>query len=284
MRALLLSLVLVCFSTPPLWAWGAEGHVVVCRIADEYLTPAARAQIKDLLDSRPIYDSKLCNWADYIRSSAVLTRKYKNHSTWHYINIELSIKPEDHRVDLAEDHVISAIAKFRKIIIDPTISKDDRKEALFFLIHFVGDLHQPLHCCHRKEDRGGNLQLIRSFRGQVDPKLNLHRVWDVDLFKVEKQNLSALDFANRLIGEITEEERKSWAKGSSGDWVWESHVVASKSVYQFADGTPLPARDQPAADLTDENYIKANTPVVRSQLKKGGVRLAMLLNEIWAEK
>ena len=284
MRASILSLVLACCSAQPLWAWGAEGHVVVCRIADEHLTPTARAQIKDLLDNRPIYDSKLCNWADYIRSSAVLNRKYKNHATWHYINIELATKQADHVVRMEEDHVISAMARFRKVLTDPTISKDDRKEALFFLIHFAGDLHQPLHCCHRQEDRGGNLQLIRSFRGQVDPKLNLHRVWDVDLFKYEKQNLTALDFASRLLGEITEVDRKKWATGGPSEWVWETHVVASKSVYQFTNGTPLPPRDQPAVDLTEDNYIKANSPIVRSQLKKGGVRLAMFLNEIWAEK
>jgi len=195
----------------------------------------------------------------------------------------LKQKMEDFRPDESGDHVIGAIEKFQRIVTDGNASKDDRKEALLFIIHFVGDLHQPLHCCHRDEDRGGNLQLVKSFCGATEAKLNLHWVWDTHLLKAEKGEVTREDFATRLLGEISEDQKTEWRKGTVRDWVCDSHCVATKTVYCFADGQALPARDQPAVELTDENYAKANRPIVREQLKKGGVRLAKLLNDCFPE-
>jgi len=285
-----------CFASP-CFAWGEDGHVIVGKIAEAYLNPTARAKVNDLLDNRSIGDPRLSTWADLIRSSGVLNRKYKNNDRWHYINIELKAKAEEFKPDDSGDHVVGAVEKFAKVLKDckqplllvasgvaEPMVKEDRKEALLFVIHFIGDLHQPLHCCHRDEDRGGNLQLVKSYAGMTEPKLNLHWVWDTHILRAEKADLSREEFATRLLGEISEEQKTEWRKGNVRDWVWDSHCVAAKTVYVLADGQALPPRDQqPAVELTEDNYGKVNRPVVREQLKKGGVRLAQLLNDCFPE-
>jgi nuclease S1 len=283
MRHALAAFLTLIVAAPSCLAWGEDGHVVVCKIAEANLNSAAKAAVKELLDDRSIADPRLCTWADLIRSSGALNRKYKNNDKWHYINIELTSKAEDFKPDPAEDHVISAIERFLKVVADTTVSKDDRKEALLFIIHFLGDMHQPLHCCHRNEDRGGNLQQIKSFCGQTETRLNLHWIWDTHLLKAEKGELTVEDFAARLLSEITDDQRNCWRKGTVKDWVWDSHTIAVSTVYRFADGKALPPRDEPAVELTDENYAKANRAIVREQLKKGGIRLAKVLNDCFPE-
>jgi hypothetical protein len=283
MRTFVLAATMVAASASPGLAWGEDGHVIVGRIAETYLCPTARATVRDLLDDRSIGDPRLSTWADLIRSSGALNRKYKNNDRWHYINIELKVKADDFRPDASGDHVIGALERFQKVVMDRSASKDDRKEALLFIVHFIGDLHQPLHCCHRDDDRGGNLQLVKSFCGQAEPKLNLHWVWDTYLVRAEKGELTPEDFATRLRDEIAEDQKLQWSKGSVRDWVWDSHSVAVDTVYRFANGEPLPPRDRAPVELTEINYAKANRPIVREQLKKGGVRLAQFLNGCFPE-
>jgi nuclease S1 len=283
MRLATAALVAVIVSSSSCFAWGEDGHVIVGRIAETYLCPAAKANVKDLLDDRSISDPRLSTWADLIRSSGALNRKYKNNDKWHDANIELKEKAETFKPDDSGDHVVGAVEKFQKVLMDTTATREDRKEALLFIIHFVGDLHQPLHCCHRDEDRGGNLQLIKSFCGTTEPKLNLHWIWDTHLLRAEKGEITREDFATRLLSEITEEQKTEWRKGTVKDWVWDSHCVAVRTVYRLTAGGDMPARDQPAVELTDDNYAKANRPIVREQLKKGGVRLARILNDTFPE-
>jgi hypothetical protein len=268
-------------------AWWEDGHVVVARIAETYLTKEARAGIKDLLDEnregeRAISDVRICTWADLIRSSGELNKKYPKNDTWHYINIELKVTEADYKPDDDNNHVVGAIERFKKVLKDPKAEKQDRKEALYFLVHFVGDMHQPLHCGNREDDRGGNLQPIKSVFGKAESRLNLHKVWDGHLVAAARGDLSVDDFAKRLGEEIKEADRTKWSKGDAKAWAWESHAVCVERVYVFTDGKPLPKRDAPAVELTDENYMKANAPFVREQLKKGGIRLAAVLNECFA--
>lgn len=264
--------------------WADDGHVVVCKIAEAYLKPAARAAIQELLDERPISDPRLCVWADLIRSGATYDRKYPSHRTWHYVNLELQEREEDYDPKQMKDHVLEAIPRFAKIMNDPSRSKEDRKEALLFVIHFVGDMHQPLHCSNRADDKGGNLQPIKSFRGETENRLNLHWIWDTHLFKAERGELSNEDFVKRLLAEITEKDRETWASGDSYAWGWESHLIGVNEIYRFTDGTILPLPDEPVAELTDENYIQRKLPIVRTQLKRGGVRLASVLNAAFEAK
>lgn len=271
----------------PASAWWEDGHIIVARIAESRLTKESQTGIRELLGDnaegeRAISDSRICNWADLIRSSGALNRKYPKNDTWHYINIEIKVKKEDFKLPEDNDHVIGAIERFRKVLKNPKAEKQDRKEALYFLVHFVGDMHQPLHTGNREDDRGGNLQPIKSVLGNTEERINLHKVWDGYILKAERGDLSNGDFAKRLIEEIKPEELEKWVKGKVADWAWESHTIVVDRVYKFSNGKDLPARDRPAIDLTAENYVKSNRPIVREQLKKGGVRLAAVLNECFS--
>ena len=267
------------------WGWGEDGHVIVSRIAEAHLKPAARAAVKELLDDRSFSDVRICTWADQIRRSAVYDRKYKNHPLWHYINLELKVEEADFKPAEDNDHVLGAIERFRKVLADRQATKEDRKEALMFVVHFMEDFHQPLHTCHRAGDRGGNLQPIKSFLGGVEEKSNLHKIWDVDLVKAIRGDLNNDDFAKRLLEEIKDDDRKKWGEGDVKKWIWESHQIGVKTVYKFTDGADLPKpKAETAAELTEENYVKEKRPIVREQIKKAGVRLAQVLNETFEEK
>lgn len=276
-------------ASSPASAWWEDGHIIISRIAESRLTKEAQAGIKDLLGDnaegeRAISDSRICNWADLIRSSGALNRKYSRNDTWHYINIDINMKKEDFKLPDNDNHVIGAIERFKKVLKDPHASKEDRREALLFLVHFIGDLHQPLHTGFRDGDRGGNLQPIKSVLGKAEDKLNLHKVWDGHILKAERGDLTNDDFARRLVEEIKNDDCEKWCKGEVADWVWESHAIVVERVYKFSDGKKIPKRDEPAVELTAENYIKANQLIVRGQLKKGGVRLAKVLNECFEAK
>ena len=280
---------LLVFLASPTQAWWEDGHVIVAKIAENYLTPEARAGIKDLLGDnregeRAISDVRICTWADLIRSSGELNRKYPKNDTWHYINIELKMKQEDFKPSADGNDVIGAIERFKKVLKDPKAEKQDRKEALLFLVHFLGDMHQPLHTGNREDDRGGNLQPVKSVGGKPESKLNLHKVWDGYLVNAIKGDLTNEDLVKRLLDEIKDADRTKWEKGDVKQWVWESHAIVVDRVYKFSDGNELPKRDAPAVELTDTNYMKENQPFVREQLKKGGVRLAVVLNECFAVK
>jgi nuclease S1 len=283
-RCCLLSCFLPCLVPVTGYGWGTDGHIITSRVAEAYLTPATRAVLKDIFDDRSFSDVRICTWADQIRRSAVYDRKYMNHPTWHYINIEIKEKQADFMFPAGPDHVLGAIERFRKDMVEPTLSKESRKEALMFVIHFVEDFHQPLHTCHRNDDRGGNLQPIRSCLGQATPKLNLHSVWDTSLVDAVRGQLTNDDYAKRLIEEIKEDDRKKWLEGDLKGWIWESHMIGVQSVYRFADGKELPKPDGESVSLTEENYVKQNRPIVRDQLKKAGVRLAKMLNDAFDAK
>jgi len=290
-RCLLFTLAVIVSAASPSFAWWEDGHIIVAKIAEKHLSKEAQTGIRELLDGpegeRAISDSRMCNWADLIRGSGQLNRKYPKNDTWHYINIELQQKRDDSwKADEKGNDVIGAIERFKKVLADTKADKQDRKEALLFLVHFVGDMHQPLHTGNREDDRGGNQQPIESIivngkaaKDNFGKPHNLHKVWDGHLVDAIRGGLTVNDFATRLNDEMTDDERDAWKKGTVTDWVWDSHQITLDRVYKFTDGTDLPARDKPAAALTEENYMKANEKFVRPQLKKGGIRLATVLNE-----
>ena len=131
-------------------AWGGEGHQLVALIAEEHLTPAARAAVKELLDGGNISDAEVASWADEIR------RERRETSPWHYVNIPHDADHFDRARDGRDgDNIIDAIQRETKVLADKTQPREKRVEALKFVVHLIGDLHQPLHCVDRNGDRGG---------------------------------------------------------------------------------------------------------------------------------
>ena len=181
-------------------AWGNEGHQIIALIAADRLTPAARSEVADLLggDARNSMDSASM-WADYIR----LTRPET--APWHYVNIEIAAGGYNAATDCpAENCVVAQVEKDARIIADHQLAKPVRAEALRFLIHFVGDLHQPLHCADNR-DRGGNEVGVLIGAEQT----NLHAVWDTDVVAALGQDPSQT--ASALEAQMTPKDEAFWS-------------------------------------------------------------------------
>lgn len=245
-------------------AWGNEGHQVIALIAADRLTPSARVEIADLLggDARQSMENA-STWADYIR----LTRPET--APWHYVNIEISASGYNAATDCpAGDCVIAQVEKDARIIADRQLAKPVRAEALRFLIHFAGDLHQPLHCADN-HDRGGNEVGVLIGAEQT----NLHGVWDADV--VAALGRDPEQAASALEAQITSDDVASWGRGSVADWANQSFGVAKRVVYaglRGQGGTEAPI-------ILPQDYAARMRPVTATQLERAGVRLALLLNE-----
>jgi hypothetical protein len=242
----------------PLMGWGPEGHSLVARIAEAQLTPLARARVKEILGPDKSMAS-VASWADEVRRSRAES------GPWHYIDIPIDQPHLDMARDCPKgDCVIAKIADLRKTLRDPDSTPEQRREALMYLIHFVGDMHQPLHCSDNN-DRGGNGVRVVFF----DRQTNLHSVWDSGL-------VGRLGTEDQLFPGLSKESArraKKWSKGTVEDWAEEAHRASQKVVYgklpKVAAGTPVPL---------GAAYEKVADPLVRVQLEKGGARLAAVLN------
>ncbi|HLY61663.1 MAG TPA: S1/P1 nuclease [Terriglobia bacterium] len=255
-RALLVACALVLASTSTL-AWGPEGHRDIGAIVEKNLKPETLAAIKAMFGP---YDTlaAVSVWADDIRD------EHPETGPWHYIDIPLIASSIDMNRDCRNgDCVIAKIHEFEAVLKNKSADPTARRDALKFLVHFVGDLHQPLHC-EDNGDKGGNtVQVI--FFGQP---MNLHAVWDGGILRREK--VYGLKLASDLNGRITPAEKTAWARGSIEDWAMEGHALAVQVAYGR-----LPHEATP--NLGDD-YFNAALPVVELQIEKAGVRLASILN------
>ena len=266
-----LPFVLLVVSQPSLaFGWGGAGHQIVALIAEDHLSPQAKSGVKELLGDAHISDAEVASWADQVR------RERSNTGPWHYVNIPHDADSFDRARDGHDgNNVVDAIEKQAKIVADKSATREERAEALKFVVHFVGDIHQPLHCADRNGDKGGNARLV--FYPGARRAVNLHSVWDTSLLRDAMNGQRVLDYAGALDKRITESQRKEWTKGTPEDWANESHRAAVDHAYAGvpADGVP--------PTITRE-YIEANEKVVNEQLEKAGVRLAETLNRCFADR
>jgi hypothetical protein len=267
-------------------AWGRQGHEITGRIADKFLDEKARAAIGELLKGhqyQSLADGRMNSRADAVRSSAEFRRKYNGMAEWHYINIDVAADPD--RLDLARfrgdgNNVIDAVLKLREILKDKTKPVQERREALFFICHFVEDLHQPLHCADREKDRGGNLVRVR-LPGDGGRELNLHAVWDTPLVEVAMGSITAADYAGRLTNGLSVEQRRELQKGSVEDWVVEGYKIAREKVYKDK-GVALPT-DRDTRHTLSADYVLEGSLVVEGRLTRAGLRLAQFLNDTFKD-
>jgi len=246
----------------PAYALGPEGHEVIARIAADNLSPAAHLRISQLLGGDAptlmVLDS---NWADEIRADRPET------TNWHFVNIEIGSKGYDPRRDCARDDcVVAQIAHDVAVLRDPKTPHAAKLDALRFLIHFVGDLHQPLHAADRHDKGGNNLVVLLNKR-----RTNLHRVWDEDL--VEALGPDVNQVAGGIEAGLSPQDKAKFASGTPADWANESFTVAAKEIY---------ARIPPRGPVRlPRDYGNREKAVVRLQLARAGIRLATLLNGIY---
>jgi len=159
-------------------------------------------------------------------------------------------------------------------LADKSASKEDRAEALKFVVHFVGDLHQPLHCAERNKDKGGNGRLV--FFLDRKKAVNLHQVWDTQNLLSDKGKLKIADYAEKLSAKIGKADIAKWKSGTATDWANDSHRVAVEKVYA---GVPVDG----APPKLGTDYVEKNAIVLEEQLEKGGIRLATVLNRAFGK-
>jgi len=249
----------------PAHAWGGAGHRIVCGIAWARLTPQAHTMVAHLLgsnDEKTFADA--CVWADSIRSERPET------SAYHWINIPAGMGGMDMARDcgdVAARCAPWAIAHFAAVLTDRGTTDATRSDALKFVMHFVGDLHQPLHA-GRPEDRGGNGVTVDFFGdvGTAERANNLHSVWDSQILRRANRTWPAS--SQWLVSELAPDEAQAWETLDVVGWTNESYRLCEDYVY----GRLNP--DHRIRDL----YYRPALGIVEVRLQQAGVRLAYLLN------
>ena len=264
-RTVVLVLSLAVAFPPRAGAWGPQGHRVIARVASERLTPAARSAIKELLHADDTL-LDIADWADH-EGHEVFPRS----APWHYVNIAIS-DPHyaDGRDSKRSDNVVRQIDHFRKILADRSQPKADRQTALLFLVHFVSDVHQPLHVGDNR-DRGGNLTQVRFFEDGT----NLHQLWDSGLIRRIGGNDQI--WAGRVERAITPQTEQAWSRGTPESWADES-LQAAKLAYKDLKGEP---RSVESGISLGESYVKQVEPILIDQMARAAVRLAEELNAVF---
>ncbi|MBK5269615.1 MAG: S1/P1 nuclease [Bacteroidia bacterium] len=259
-KKIFLSTLLFCFSYSAM-AWGLTGHRVIGAIAESYLTAKAKMAVSAILGNESIAMS--ANWADFIKSDST----FNYLSPWHYFNIDQGKTKSEFMNLLRQDTATDAYTKINFLIKElknKQLPGDKKLMYLRLLIHIVGDIHEPLHV-GQFDDLGGNRVKVTWF-GEAS---NLHSVWDEKL--IESQKLSYTEYSN-AINYTASKQRREWQKQPLSEWLFESYQIAG----QLYNGITQP--DQ----RLSYRYNFENLEILNQRLLKAGVRLAGILNQIFA--
>lgn len=262
-RTLKIFLAILMFYFPlKAMCWGQYGHRIVAEIADSYLTPKAKAEIKKILGNESI--AMVSNWADFVKSDTA----YKYLDTWHYVNFEKNLSYAQVKEVLKSDtgkvnDAYAAITFLTKELKKKTLPLAKKKMYLRLLIHIVGDVHQPLHVSP-VGSTGGNDIKVQWF----SQASNLHRIWDSDL--IEQQQLSYTEYA-KYLNHTTEAERKKLQAEPVSKWLYDSYMIAQTLHNEVTEANPR----------LGYRYNYDHIALLNQQLLKGGVHLAGLLNSIY---
>jgi hypothetical protein len=251
------------------FAWGPEGHRIVGDIAETRLTPTARLRVKKLLGNDDL--AAVAVWADEIKGERPETYG------WHFVDIPMDAsefsevrdcyRPDEKHAYTSRDHhncVVDRITMFKRILADRNALRQDRVEALKFLVHFVGDVHQPMHSMG--EARGGNDIHVSEFGSTQCGKYpcNLHFAWDSGL--IEHAGISEKRYVARLNELIASRKLIVQAGGTPAKWANESFLLAKK--VWLNDGGAV-----------DETYYENDIGIVNRRLALAGIRLAGMINQ-----
>lgn len=278
LQALFAALALLLFPSPAA-AWWEYGHQTTAEVAMKLVKPRTRQSILWLVRRQKVLETPTCPartieeasvWPDCIKT---LGDRFSYAYMWHFQDVDIC-KPFDLKEPCAGGNCISTqIARAQRMIADRELPVRDRLMALAFLVHFVGDLHQPLHGSEHDGDQGGNK--IKASYGFI-PRTNLHSIWDGLL--ADRAISTPPGGAGGIISQVSPEQRAEIAQGTLQDWSRESWEMAKTKVYGSVIpnpcGTPVPDRV-----MVDQAKIQELIPVLRLQIAKGGIRLARLLDE-----
>jgi nuclease S1 len=258
--SVLVLIVFNCYSLPA-YAWGVNGHIIVAMIAEQNIDPVTLTQIHQILgDGVSLGD--VANFADDDRND------HPERYNFHFVDIpknkDAYKASRDCKMKPRGDCVLAALLRFRAQILSPNTTPDDRAVALKYIIHLVGDMHQPLHCSDNN-DRGGNNVSVSWFGEQT----NLHKVWDSRI--IDRPQLTNDQFVQGLIDGSNAQEMAEMRNGTMLQWTLESHRLARESAYVI-----------PANGKLSSAYYKRSWPIVDKQLLRGGMRLARVLDWLFA--
>jgi len=312
LRGLVVALVCACtfsfFIAPAAWAWGCKGHQTAALIAEKHLTPEAKQFAQKLLTENPV-DPKLnrycggatrdamadaATWADDVRGE-------RKNGPWHYIDIPRGSKRGPLEPFCGKDGCVTrAITEQLAVLKDENADSAKRADALRYVIHFVGDLHQPLHTI-TNADEGGNCVPLKYMRRNVHEHYhsfspNLHGIWDGAIPERDSEGADPAEYADTLDA-LFAAEAGGWQKAGIHleDWVWEGFDAAENTVYgnlkprvaveanvevhACTDDNNIGERLLKQNILADESYEVKAEPVVEKRIAEAGIRLAMMLND-----
>ena len=274
MKSIVFAALLASFPLAQAHGWGQEGHSIVAEIAQHRLDDATLGKIRALLkselpdlDNAAISLASIASWADDYRADHPQT------AGWHFVNIPYGQTTYDPAKVCPDNNcVIAAIDRFKKVLADCSKTPQERADALKFLVHLVGDVHQPLHVADRtdaytrKHDEGGNKVEVTFF----GKPMTLHELWDTGIIMRTVYawgsyvtRLETTWFPGRDLGGLQ--------GGTPADWALEAHKFAHDVAYDYPDGGVLATQ-----------YLAKSSPVVDRQLALAGLRLAVLLREAMA--
>lgn len=310
--ALLVVFAACVFNCPRVLAWGCDGHQTVALIAKQNLNPHALAMVTQILQDNPI-DPSLYRYCkpvatDPIVDAATFADDYRDKhpetAPWHFIDIPRGASKGTFVCDSA-GCITLALAAQIKILQTPGASPADQALALRLIIHFAGDIHQPLHCT-TNNDRGGNCVPVNFF-GKLPKKTsttaesyadNLHGVWDTDLVERIENGKTVEEFADSLDTKY-KPQFASWQTAGINfdDWAWDSHEDAESKAYgklnkKIPIETPAPVTTCADANHISTRMLALNEKVgpsyqskvnamMQEQIARAGFRLSMILNQIW---
>jgi hypothetical protein len=236
----------------PAFSWGPIGHRTVALLAEKELDYSNIKRLREILDNHTL--PMVSTWADEMRSD----ESFKAMSNWHYVNID---NPKDFKPDTVQGHALKAIDEQCAVLKNKKSSKEQKAVAVKWLVHVIGDLHQPLHS-GMASDRGGNSVILPWF----DKVTNLHAIWDDHM--IDDRKLSFTEQTDFLLPLITKEHRNK-ASDKPVDWVLET-LALRDIVYSYPKKTTV---------KWEYDYMFKTKKILDEQLIKGGLRLAHTLNK-----
>lgn len=281
-----LALAMLSFLPRMALAWGPVGHDAIAMIAQKRLTPQAKAALHAIL-GKDLELYKIANCADALRSAtepfncggAFMVEPASATAPWHFIDIPISGDANPSSLmnfcPGGQDCVVGQIQKNLQILRDAGAAQADKRMALLFLVHFVGDEHQPLHCSD-DNDQGGNKKPVL----YKDNKMTFHSLWDAAMrtpdqssYKLPPEvlaaNAAALDAS--LESQISGQDASAWGQG-------DLPVVAALESFVLAKNTVYPSYQY----VLGATYQAQMQPLAEQRIKQAGVRLAILLNSALA--
>lgn len=292
MQGLVVATAFLAFASNNAFAWGNKGHRLTALVASQLLTSSAKQQLKAILGTT----GDLAVAALYLDiNKDYLDDKMPGSRDWHFDDRPVC-SAQVPRTEYCPGGNCASIQLRRHydILTDPESTKAKKLFAIRVLSHVTGDIHQPLHASDH-DDRGGNgVKLTPASRWLDGEKANLHSAWDKDFVagafsKGPYANKGEAALVKHLVDEITDEQKRQWAKGRVTSWLSESYAIATSFTYKELPAGLLCSVDGQAVDdpaegkiTLSEAYISKAEGMVPEQIKKGAVRLAAILNRALA--